>query len=480
MVQQASRRVFLASAVGFGAGAVVGRAQNSPAAAVQGDVIPVPEFNGRPVLFRGGCVLSLDPAIGDFDAGDVLVEGSKIRRVGRRIDVSDPAIAIIDATNRIVMPGFVDTHRHMWQGPLRSILPNGLLSDYGRDITGVARSVYRPQDAFIGDLITAYGAIHAGITTILDWSHIGNTPEHTDAAIQGLRESGIRGVYGFGPGGGGQSRFPQDIRRLRSQFFNTPDQLLTLALATGLNPADWALARDTGASISVHVNGANQLLAVRDIMGPDVTCIHCPNLTEMEWRIVKDSGAHVSIACPIEMEMGHGVPPIQQALDHGIRPSLSTDVETQMAGDFFTQMRSVFTLQRMLLLARGRAGQEKLPPLLTVRQVLEFATIQGAIDNGLEKTTGSLTPGKEADILLLRTDDINVAPVNNAYGAVVLSMDTSNVDSVFIGGKVRKWQGKLVGVDTGRIVREAAASRDAVLAKAGWKPTLLGRDIPGQ
>jgi cytosine/adenosine deaminase-related metal-dependent hydrolase len=158
----------------------------------------------------------------------------------------------------IVMPGFVDTHRHIWEGPLRNILPNGLLSDYQRDITGAARAVYRPEDAYIGDLVSAPGAINAGVTTLLDWSHIGNSPEHTDAAIQGLRESGIRGVYAFGTGTAGpHNQFPQDIRRLRTQYFSSADQLLTLAMAAGINAADWAVAREVGAPITVHVNGTN-------------------------------------------------------------------------------------------------------------------------------------------------------------------------------------------------------------------------------
>ena len=154
---------------------------------------------------------------------------------------------MIDASNMIVMPGFVDTHRHMWQGALRNILPNGLLSDYSRDITGTARSVFRPDDARIGDLVSALGALNAGVTTVLDWSHVGNSPEHTDAAIEGLRESGIRAVYAFGSGAGPAGRYPQDIRRLRTRHFSSDDQLLTLALAAGQSAADWALARDVGA-----------------------------------------------------------------------------------------------------------------------------------------------------------------------------------------------------------------------------------------
>jgi cytosine/adenosine deaminase-related metal-dependent hydrolase len=184
-----------------------------------------------------------------------------------------------------------------------------------------------------------------------------------------------------------------------------------------------------------------------------VTLIHANNLTEAEWQLAAKTGVNVSIASPIEMEMGHGIPAIQQALDHGIRPSLSVDVETEMSGDFFTQMRSVFTLQRMLRLARERRGEKNLPALLTAREVVEFATIEGAKDTALDAKVGTLAPGKEADIIMLRTDEINVMPVNNAYGAVVLGMDTSNVDTVFIAGKMMKSQGKLIGIDMNRITR---------------------------
>jgi cytosine/adenosine deaminase-related metal-dependent hydrolase len=283
-----------------------------------------------------------------------------------------------------------------------------------------------------------------------------------------LRESGIRAVYAFGGGAPGPAnQFPQDIRRLRKQYFSSENQLLTLAMAAGLNTADWAVAREVGAHITVHVNGANQLVPLADSLRSDLTYVHANNLTEAEWQLVAKTGGNVSVAGPIEMEMGHGIPAIQPALDHGIRPSLSVDVETEMPGDFFTQMRSVFTLQRMQRLARERAGEKNLPPLLTVREVVEFATIEGAKDNRIDNKVGSLTPGKDADIILLRTDQINVMPVNNAYGGVVLSMDTSNVDTVLIAGKIVKSQGKLVGVDMNRITRLLHQSREYLVAKAG-------------
>jgi cytosine/adenosine deaminase-related metal-dependent hydrolase len=191
------------------------------------------------------------------------------------------------------------------------------------------------------------------------------------------------------------------------------------------------------------------------------------------------AGGGVSIAAPVEMEMGHGVPPFQQTLDLKIPLSLSNDVETEVPSEFFTQMRTAFLLQRMLIFQRERAGEKNVPPLMTVKQVVEVATMGGAKVNHLERKVGSLTPGKEADVILLKTDAINVMPLNHAYGAIVLAMDTSNVDTVFVGGTVRKWKGALVGVDAARLRRLAEASRDWVLAQAKWPKTVLGGYLPG-
>ena len=447
-----SRRHFLAStAAGVLAACGSSAAQQPPAS------------QGGRTLLKGGCVLSLDPKVGDFAVADVLIEGSRIAAVGPNLTA--PTANVVDASNTIVMPGFVDTHRHMWQGVLRNSLPNGLIGDYSREILGI-RSLMRPEDVRIGDLVSALGAVSAGVTTVLDWSHIGNTPEHTDAAIDGLRASGVRAVYGFGAGVGPAVRHPDDIRRLRKQHFSSADQLLTLALAGGMSAQEWAVARDVGAPISVHAGGT--LAGLEKALGSDVTYIHCTTFTEGAWKLVAGSGGHVSIACPVEMEMGLGVPPIQQSLDHGIRPSLSVDVETEVPGDMFTQMRSVFTLQRMLATNRPQGDTRPQPRLLTVRDVIEFGTIAGARANHLEHKIGTLTPGKEADILMLRTDAINVLPLNNAYGAVVLAMDTSNVDTVFIAGRAVKQGGRLVGVDLARIRRDAEESRDYIAGKAGW------------
>ena len=464
MINRISRRHFL-TATGTGLVAAACGSSAAQQGAAGGTAAP----EGGRILLKGGCVLSFDPKVGDFAAGDVLIEGSRIAAVGPSLTAT---ATIVDASNTIVMPGFIDTHRHMWQGALRNSLPNGLLNDYMRDILGV-RSIMRPEDVRIGDLVSALGAINAGVTTVLDWSHIGNSPEHTDAAIEGLRASGVRAVYGFGAGVNPLVQYPNDIRRLRKQHFSSADQLLTLTLAGGMDAKEWAIAREVGAPISVHAGGS--LAGLEKALGPDVTYIHCTTFTDGAWKLVAGSGGHVSIACPIEMEMGIGIPPIQQALDHGIRPSLSVDVETEMPGDMFTQMRSVFTLQRMLALNAAPGSKRPQPALVSVRDVMEFATVAGARANQLDRKIGTLTPGKDADIVMLRTDTINVLPLNNAYGAVVLAMDTSNVDTVFIAGKAVKQGGRLVGVDLARIRRDAEQSRDYVAGKAGWNKTPVAR-----
>lgn len=475
-----SRRGFLASsAAGFVAGAA-GGAGLAGCASTDTRGAPATGAAGQRVLLKGGVVLTMDARLGDFEKADVLIEGSKIAAVGPNLQAG--GATVIDATHMIVMPGFVDSHRHIWQGPIRNIFPNGTLGEYFKSIGATARGVYRPEDVYIGDLLSAWGAMNAGITTLLDWSHISNTPEHSDAAVKGLTESGIRAVYAYGFGTAGPGyQYPQDIRRLRRQYFSSGDQLVTLALATAFDPNHWRIAREVGAPITLHANGTNELLplAQAKLMGPDVTYIHCCRLTAEEWKLIADTGGTVSISAPVEMEMGHGIPPVQQTLDLKLPLSLSNDVETSIGSDLFTQMRTVFVLQRMQILARGRAGEQNLPPLMNVKQVAEIATIGGAKVNHLDRKTGSLTPGKEADVIMLAANRINVMPLNNAYSAIVQAMDTSNVDTVFVAGKVKKWRGELVGVDVAKLQAMAERSRDHLVAAAKWPRTVLGGYAPG-
>src|SRR5436305_4088001 len=425
----------------------------------------------RPILIKGGCVLTLDRDVGDLEQADVLIERGKIAAV--RANISAPDAEVIDAARMIVMPGFVDTHRHMWQGILRNALPDGSLDDYIALVQKTFGTNYTPDDVYAGDYFSALGAIDSGVTCILDWSHIHNTPAHTDAAIKALMDSGVRAVFAYGNAQTSDgrwweakgSKYPDDIARLRKQYFSSEDQLVTLYMAAPSGTPEQTLpsfkaARDVGARITIHVGVGErgraallEKLNAADALKPDTTYIHCCTLNDTEWKLIRDTGGTISIAGYVETLMGHGSPPIQKAIDIGIRPSLSVDVETSVPNDFFAQMRTVFSLQKKDVWDRRLAGDKNPPKFLTVREVLEFATVEGARANGLDRKIGTLTPGKEADIIMLRTDLLNVMPVNNAVGAVVTSMTSHNVDTVIIAGKIMKRNGVLVGVDMNRVAR---------------------------
>jgi 5-methylthioadenosine/S-adenosylhomocysteine deaminase len=487
-VCESSRRGFLKGGAGFVAGAVATQLLPRPVAAQQpqntaGTLQRLMNPNRRAILLKDGIVLSMDPKVGDFEKGDILILGKKIVSVGRNVDAPKSAI-VVNAAGMIVMPGLIDTHHHQFETPLRSILSDGLLgaagdtvSSYQKTIIGTFTPAYLPEDARIGELVASLSQINAGVTTTVDTSQVSLTPEHTDACIAGLKESGRRVLFAYSAGQGAKSQYPQDIVRLGKQYFSSDDQLLTLALGDATNAEHWKLARSVGAPIVSHIVDMSALepMAKAGLMGPDNEYIHCTRSgNETLWKAIADTGGKVSIAPAIEMQMRHGMPPFQAALDHGIRPSLSVDVECNMTADMFSIMRAAFTLQRALINERALAGEQNLPPLVTCRDVIEFATVAGARVAHLDSKVGTLTPGKEADIVLLATDRINTLPLNNVPGTVVTLMDTSNVEHVFIGGKVAKWQGKLVGVDLNHLQREIEKSRDGLLARTNQMHNVFG------
>ncbi len=482
-----SRRGFLQSGAGLAVGAAAAGTAGAellpPAALAQpaatdADAELARVQGRRRILIKGGVVLTLDPQLGDFAQADLLIEDGKIREVRPGIAVSEDT-AVVDATNRIVLPGFVDSHHHFYQGILRNILTNGLLNpDYNRDVSNTLTAAYRPSDVYAGVLVTALGMIDAGTTTAVDTSQVSHTPEHSDAGIRALQESGLRAVYAYSRGAGAGSKYPQDIARLQQTTFSSSNQLLTLALGGTLDAKIFAVAREAGVpAVSHGVSGNTERTLVElgrmGLLQPGDEYIHCNHLSGIAWRLIRDTGGHVSLAPPIEMAMGHGMPAIQDAIDHGVRPSLSSDVDVTMAQDPFTIMRSTFTLQRLMVLQRIRNGDLRPPALLTCREVLEFATIEGARCALLDRKVGTLTPGKEADIVMLRADRVNVWPLNNAPGVVVNLMNPSNVENVFIAGKVKKWRGNLVGIDVARVLRLAQEARDGVLRRADFKVNLL-------
>jgi 5-methylthioadenosine/S-adenosylhomocysteine deaminase len=445
------------------------------------------------ILVRGGLVVTMDSALGDQPGADVLIEGDRIAAVGRDIAAGDAQV--IDAQGDIVIPGFVDTHRHTWEAPIRGTAPDQTLGEYfGTIIDGFAPK-YRPQDVYAGNLWGSLECINAGVTTLVDWSHIANTPEHADEAIRGLRDAGLLAVYAYGFPNTSLADWwfsskliqPEDARRIRAQYFSSNDGLITMAMATRgpgfclpeVVKHDWEMARDLGLDITVHVGFdrmAGKMTMVKqlrdlDLLYAGTTYVHSNHLTDEEWQMVADSGGRISLSPQVELQMGHGWSQAVKALSYGLRPGLSVDVVTTTAGDIFTQMRALFASER----ARRHdvAWTEDADPthLLTAREILGFATIDGAAVAGLAGRTGSLTPGKKADLVIIDGRALNTAPVIDPVATVVTAADVSNVSTVIVDGRVRKRDGKMLADLNGprKLVEE---SKDylvnAVPAQPGW------------
>jgi cytosine/adenosine deaminase-related metal-dependent hydrolase len=438
----------------------------------------------------------MDPDIGDLQRGDVLIEDDKIAAVQHSIQAD---AEVIDASGRIVIPGFVDTHRHTWETAIRSCAPNATLDDYFVEVLDTFAPLYRADDVQASNFAGALECLNAGITTLVDWSHINNTPDHPDAAIAGLKDAGIRAQYAYGSANTSLAKYwfnsaevipGDDVRRIRDTYFSAEDGLLTMALATRgpgfcqdeVVTSEWQLARELNLPITVHVGmgrlaGRFAMVEQLDrlgLLGPDTTYVHCCYFSDHEWRRVADTGGTISIAAQVELQMGHGWPPVAKSYQFGLRPSLSIDVVTTVPGDMFTQMRAAFGGERARVNAVCWEADTGIPDtMVTARNMLEMATINGAHVAGLEDQVGSLTPGKKADVVLIDARAINVAPVIDPVASVVLCADVSNIETVIVDGVVRKRDGELLAdVDTARERVEAArdhlveAASDAKAAAA--------------
>jgi 5-methylthioadenosine/S-adenosylhomocysteine deaminase len=541
-----SRREFLTTSVGATIASMTSATWAGPSSTRQLDGLRaatpselqnlVGDGRRRRILLRGGVVLSLDPKVGDFEKADILIDGKLIVNVGPDISVADAEV--VDCSGTIVMPGFITTHHHQYETLQRSIIADGMLQggwpqeSYGSVVQNIwtagrladprspgafiwdlGRVPYDPEDCYISELVACLSQISEGVTCGTDTSQANHTPEHTDAMIKGLMDSGRRMVFDYG---GGTNRsdegFPfevpgamndttKGIGRLAKTYFSSRDQLVTLGFAGGAGPAfagasytGWQLGRSFGALINNHtVGNPNGIVnAAADLRNgadwSDVTFVHAtrwqdnavaqigagssgyPKANQSRaWEIVRDRGAHVSIANLIEMQMRHGMPPIQQALNHGILPSLSPDVDTNMTTDPFSLMRGAFCLQRALAndlaFNESNPGGLPIPQLVTSRQVIEMATIAGAAANRILDKVGTLTPGKEADIVVLDARNINTWPMNNVPGTIVTMMNPRHVRDVLIAGKVVYWRGKLVGWDVDGLLRRIEQAHDRVLAR---------------
>ncbi len=455
-------------------------------------------------VIRNATVITVDPAIGDFLDADVLIEGSKIAAVRPNLGPVDAME--IAGRGMIVIPGFIDTHRHTWQCLMRNAAADWSLPQYFGGVRGVMGELYTADDMYVANHIGALEALDGGVTTLYDWSHNNNTPEHADAAIKGLRDSGIRGVYGYG--NANREWFPvsdlpsnfADVARVRKQHFNSDDDMVTMAFAArgpqfatlDVTEQDFLKARELGLRITLHAGDGlwglshpiDQLNS-RGLLKDDTTYVHCCTLSDSEFKLIADTGGTASLSAEVELNMGHGNPATLGLMKHGCRPSISIDVCCSVGGDMFAQMRILMAATRGVVNAEALLQHRLVDPLpVTTRDILEFATLQGARACGIEHKTGSLTPGKQADVVMINTNALNMFPINNPIGAVVNDAHTGNIDTVFVAGRIMKRHGKLVHVDVPALRSRMEASCDALFARAGvprdgtWlpKPYVRGTD----
>jgi 5-methylthioadenosine/S-adenosylhomocysteine deaminase len=438
------------------------------------------------ILLKGGTIVSVDPSVGNFVRGDLLIEGKKIAAIAPEINAA--GAQVIDAQDSIIVPGFVDCHRHSWEAQLRRINPNSpTLADYMNATHLSFAKYYRPLDHYVAHYLTAVGCIDSGVTCVIDNSHNSRSAAHSDAAVEGLIDSGVRAVHASGAPAAGEwdRQWPQDLDRLQKKYFSSADQLVTLRMFSGPSRDNWLLARKLGLRITTEFQGPQQAalldpLAQEKLVGPDNTFNHCGALPERTWQIFVDTGANLNV-CPrsdAQYALGEGICALQTAWDHGIKPGFSVDNETSYSTDMFMEMRVALYIQRAVAQNRKFKGDANPPKPLMTQDVLYCATMGGARCAGLEDKIGSLTPGKEADILVIRTDDINLYPSNNAIGTVVQAAERSNIDTVIIGGRVRKAGGKVVGLDMRRLKIMVEESRNHLFTAAGYKPDIFAELLP--
>jgi cytosine/adenosine deaminase-related metal-dependent hydrolase len=454
------------------------------------------------LMIANGFVLSMDDGIGELARGSVLVDDGQVAAVGETIDADD--VEVLDATGCVVMPGFVDTHRHTWQTALRAICADWSLSEYFRGIRQTFSPRYEPEDVHTGNYVGALEALDAGVTTILDFSHCNNSPAHADAAVQGLKEAGIRAVFGYGyfptpverPAFTDHVERIADASRVKSEHLPSDDALVTMGIALtelGLLPfelskAEVKSARELDALVVAHTGcvwGSALTHGIRELdahglLDAAQVHVHCNALAEDDLDRIAHVGAKVSSSPETEIQMGMGHPVIGRALERGMHPSLSCDIVSLNSGDMFTQMRLGLQFERCMRNdAVNARGEDPASLDLTVRDALRWATVYGAEAMGLESKIGSIAPGKEADIIVVGGDRLNMTPLTEPVAAMVVQANPANVQHVLVRGRLVKRDGRLVGVDSARLRRLADESRERVFERVLEQGPILPPEPPG-
>jgi 5-methylthioadenosine/S-adenosylhomocysteine deaminase len=437
-------------------------------------------------LLRGGEVLIGDPRHGELAAADLLIEDGRIAAIVPGIEAE---VDVIDARRRLIVPGFVDTHRHVWQTAMRGICADWTLLDYFLGIRVNTAGVYEPEDVYAGNYVGALEALDAGVTTVLDFSHCLNSPEHADEAVRGLRDAGIRATFAYGmypvpvaePAFGDIDARAADARRVREAHFPSDDDLLRMGVALtelGLVPwettvAEVGLARELAAIVTAHIGSVWSqrrqrevaLLHAAGLLGEGQVHVHCNACSGRELDLLADAGASVSVTPETELQMGMGFPVTGRLLERGMTPSLGCDIVSNNRGDLFSQMRIGLACERARANEaelRARVMPEKLT--LSAAEMLHFATLGGAKALGLDSEIGSIEPGKAADLVLLRADGLGFAPTNDPIAQIVMQAGINEVDGVLVAGRPVKLDGELTGSVWPRADMLAGESRDRIIA----------------
>ncbi|MGK5558359.1 amidohydrolase family protein [Actinomadura kijaniata] len=415
------------------------------------------------LLISGGVVIDTDPSPTVLGDVDVLVKDGRITAVGPDL-AAGPGVEVIDATGLLVLPGFVDTHRHTWQTGIRASLPDGTLSGYADQVLGRLAPRYGPQDVYAGTLAGALECLDSGVTTLVDWAHIQLTPAHTDANVEALRAAGIRAVFGYCyRGDGGVAGLAAEARRVRREHFDSGDGLLSMAMAA-LGPefvsaehalAEWRIARELDLPVTVHLGVQDAVrglafLEEHGLVDRPTTYVHANLYTDEQFGRIADHGGTVSVSPVSETALAIGYPVSGRARKAGIPTALSGDTVVSGGCDMFGMMRAAYLFERARPDGAGLG--------FTVRDALRMATIEGAEVTGLADVTGSLRPGKQADLVLLRTDALATSPVHDPIAAVVLYADASAVDTVLVGGRIVKRNGRLLHHDPHAVLESLNAS----------------------
>ncbi len=425
-------------------------------------------------VLHGGTVVSLATGRPRSEQADLLVRDGRIVAIAPPGALADTDVAEhVDVSGRLLIPGFVDTHRHSWQTGIRGVAADWSLLEYVRNIRmGYARA-YRPEDVYASVLVGLLEALDGGITALCDFCHIMNSPAHADAALAAFEDSGLRGLlcYGFydvpleTPSFRSHAERIADLARLARRFDTHPRGPMRLGVAlteTGLVTPDQMraeveAARALGLRITAHMGTLSTPDAIArldgaSLLGPDILHVHCNFSSDEELQRVRDSGGAVSITPETELQMGMGFPVTGRLLRHGMRPSLGIDIVSDYSGDMFSQMRIALQTERALR-NEPTLRERKMPATVSpsVLDALQFATVNGAHAMGLGGEVGQLAEGMAADITVLRRDGLHHMPPAEPVAATVLQARPSDVEHVLVAGRFRKRDGVLVGHDLARL-----------------------------